>query len=418
MLNYMMKQNKSLKLRLYPNKEQSQKIIQFCGANRFIYNKMLQERQEAYKNFTETNNLETLWTHKYKTEVDYKHEFEWMNDVESTSLQQTRRHLIDAYNNFFKSLKKQRKGNSQFPKFKKKGCRDSYTSINNNNCIRIDYGNKKVKLPKLGWVNYRDNRNLQNARIKCATISITKTGKFFVSILYEYDVDIPAKLTYSNDLIINALDMSLENFYIDCNNNHPDYIKQYRKNLLHIQYLQRQVSKKCIGSSNRKKAQFKLNRCYEKIANSRRDFIEKLSCDLIKKNDVIIIESLNIKAISQYLNLGKSTLDLGWGMFVQRLEQKINLTNKILIKADKWFASSQICHICGYQNTSLTLHDREWDCPNCGSHLLRDENAAINLQQYGINILKNSRQELPGEPLEMSSQEESMKEESCDFSHK
>lgn len=169
----------------------------------------------------------------------------------------------------------------------------------------------------------------------------------------------PNKLEYNNDLIINALDMSLENFYIDCNNNHPDYIKQYSKNLSHLKYLQRQVSKKKKGSSNRKKAQLKVNKVYEKIANSRKDFIEKLSNDLIKKNDVIIIESLNIKAMSQCLKLGKSTLDLGWGMFVNRLEQKMSITNKPLIKADKWFASSQICHVCGYQNKSLTLHDRE-----------------------------------------------------------
>lgn len=414
----MMKQNKALKLRLYPNKEQSQKIIQFCGANRFIYNKMLEERQQAYKEFKENGNLEALWTHKYKTEVDYKNEFEWMKDVESTSLQQSRKHLIDAYNNFFKSLKKQRKGNSQFPKFKKKGCKDSYTSINNYNAIRIDYNSHKIKLPKLGWVNYRDNRVLNSIVIKSATISVSKTGKYFVSVLYEYDINIPEKLTYSNDLIINALDMSLENFYIDCNNNHPDYIKQYRKNLSHFKYLQRQVSKKKKGSSNRKKAQLKVNKVYEKIANSRKDFIEKLSNSLIEKNDAIVIESLNIKAMSQCLNLGKSTLDLGWGMFVQRLEQKISLTNKLLIKADKWFASSQICHVCGYQNKSLTLHDREWTCPKCGSHLLRDENAAINLKQYGINILKNSRQELSDEPVEMSSVEESMKQETYDFSHK
>ena len=413
----MMKQNKSLKLRLYPNKEQSQKIIQFCGASRFIYNKMLEERQQAYKEFKENDSLEALWTHKYKTEVDYKNEFEWMKDVDSTALQQSKKHLIDAYNNFFKSLKKQRKGNSQFPKFKKKGCKDSYTSINNSNAIRIDYDNHKIRLPKLGWVNYRDNRVLNNITIKSATVSISKTGKFFVSVLYEYNIDIPEKLTYNNNLIVNALDMSLENFYIDCNNNHPDYIKQYRKNLSHLKYLQRQASKKKKGSSNRKKAQFKVNKVYEKIVNSRKDFIEKLGNSLIEKNDVIIIESLNIRAMSQCLNLGKSTLDLGWGMFVNRLEQKISTTNKILIKADKWFASSQICHVCGYQNKSLTLHDREWTCPKCGSHLLRDENAAINLKQYGINILKNSRQELSGEPLEMLSKERPMKEESCGFSH-
>lgn len=407
----MMKQNKVLKLRLYPTKNQSSKIEQFFGANRFIYNKMLEERQQAYKEYKENSNLNALWTHKYKTEKDYKQEFEWLKDIESTSLQQSRIHLIDAYNNFFKSLKNKRKGNSQFPKFKKKGIKESYTSINNNNCIRIDFDNHKIKLPKLGWIKYRDNRSLSDITIKSVIVSKSKTNKYFVSVLYEYDIDIPEKISYNNDLIINDLDMSLENFYIDCNNNHPDYIKQYRENLSRLKCLQRQVSKKKKGSSNRKKAQLKVNKVYEKIANSRKDFIEKLSTDLIRKNDAIIIESLNIKAMSQCLNLGKSTLDLGWGMFVNRLEQKISTINKLLIKADKWFASSQICHVCGYQNKSLTLHDREWICPNCGSHLLRDENAAINLKQYGLNFLKNSRQELSEELLEKPTKVGSTKEE-------
>ena len=413
-----MLQYKAIKIRLYPNIEQSSKINQFCGANRFLYNKMLEERQNAYKEYKNNNNLNALWIHKYKTEKDYKQEFTWMKEIESTSLQQTRMHLIDAYNNFFKSLKNQRKGNSQFPKFKKRGAKDSYTSINNNNTIQIDYKNHKIKLPKLGLVNFRDNRILNNITIKSVVISKTKTNKYFCSIKYSYNIDIPEKIQYSNDLVITGLDMSLENFYIDCKNNHPDYIKNYRKNLKHLQYLQRQVSKKQKGSSNRKKSQFKVNKVYEKIANSRKDFIEKLSTDLIKKNDCIVIESLNIKAMSQCLHLGKSVLDLGWGMFVQRLDQKIYLTNKILIKADKWFASSQICHVCGYQNKSLTLNEREWICPNCGSNLLRDENAAINLRNYGIKLLKNSGQGLPSEPLEVSEISEPVKEESCDFSHK
>ena len=414
----MMKQNKALKLRIYPNKEQSSKIDQFFGANRFLYNKMLEERQYAYNIYKENNNLQALWTYKYKTEKEYKQEYTWLKDIESTSLQQTKNHLIDAYNNFFKSLKNKRKGNSQLPKFKKKGVKDSYTSINNNNCIKIDFNNHKIKLPKLGWIKYKDNRILKDYKIKFIVVIKSKTNKYFVSVFYEYFIDIPKKLTYRDTLTINALDMSLKNFYIDCNNNHPDYIKQYKENLSHLRYLQRQTTKKKINSANRRKAQLKVNKVYEKIANSRKDFIEKLSTNLIKKNDCIIIESLNIKEIMQQFNLGKSITDLCWGLFVRRLEQKISITNKILIKADKWFASSQICHVCGYQNKSLTLHDREWTCPKCGSHLLRDENAAINLKQYGINILKNSRYELPGEPLEMSSGEESMKEESCDFSHK
>ena len=181
--------------------------------------------------------------------------------------------------------------------------------------------------------------------------------------------------------------MSMDKFYVDNEGKYPEYYRLYRNHEKQLAHLQRMVSKKQKGSANRKKAQLRLNKLHEKIANSRKDFIEKLSTEIIRENNIVVIESLNMKGIAQGLHFGKSVNDLAWGMFVNRLEQKMQLTDKILIKADKWFASSQICHICGYQNKKLTLKDREWDCPVCGSHLLRDENAGQNLKQYGINFL-------------------------------
>lgn len=407
--------NKSFKIRLYPNQNQTKAIEQSFGASRFIYNTMLAERKAVYEKLKDNENRQALWTYKYKTEKDYKHEFEWLKEVESSSLQQARIDLSNAYSNFFKSLSGKRKGNSQFPKFHKKGIKDSYRIMMNNSNIKLDFEKRKIKVPKIGWINYRDDRQFDTAQIGSITVSKSKTNKYFASILISIDIPEIKKLEYSNDLIIKGLDMSMDKFYIDNEGNYPDYCKQFREHQKHLAYLQRQVSKKQKGSSNRKKAQLKVNKLYEKIANSRKDFIEKLSKKLIDENDVIVIESLNMKSMSQMLKLGKSVNDLAWGLFVNRLEQKINVTNKLLIKADKFFASSQTCHICGYQNKSLTLQDREWNCPICGSHLMRDQNAGQNLKQYGINILKNSRLERPGELVEMSSVEESVKQESYDL---
>ena len=378
--------NKSFKFRLYPNYEQSQKINNSMGATRFIYNSMLAERKQAYEELKD--NKEKLWAYKYKTEKQYKQEFPWLYEVESSSLQQSRIDLSNAYMNFFKSLSDKNKGNSGFPKFHKKGRKDSYRIMNNNN-IKINFDLHKIKIPKIGWVNYSDDRIFETSFIKNITVSKSKTNKYFVSILVQFDVSDIEKIKYSDDLIIKGLDMSMDKFYIDNEGKYPEYYKLYRQNQEKLAYLQKQVSKKKLGSSNRRKAQMKVNKLYEKIDNSRKDFIEKLSTTLIRENDVIVVESLNMKAMAQCLNLGKSVNDLAWGMFVNRLEQKIALTDKLLIKADKFFASSQICHICGYQNKSLTLKDREWDCPICGSHLLRDENAGQNLRQYRINLLNN-----------------------------
>lgn len=376
--------SKACKLRLYPTDAQRTMINNNIGACRFLYNTMLRERLDAYEALKDDK--QALWEYKYKTEKQYKEEYEWMKEVDSTSLQQSRIDLTHAYTNFFRSLQN-KKGDSGFPKFHKKGVKDSYRVMNNGS-IKMDFENRKIRMPKIGWIKFRDDRVFDESLISSVTISKSSTNKYYASVLCRFEISDIEKIKYSNDLIVKGLDMSMDKFYIDNEGNYPEYYKQYRINQKRLAYLQKQVSKKVKGSANRKKAQLRVNKLYEKIANSRKDFVEKLSRKLVDENDAIVIESLNMKAMSQCLNLGKSVNDLAWGMFVNRLEQKIAITDKLLIKADRFFASSQTCHICGYRNKSLTLKDREWDCPVCGSHLMRDENAGQNLKQYGINFLK------------------------------
>lgn len=245
--------NKAYKIRLYPNKLQSNMIEQSFGCSRFIYNAMLAERKSIYELHKDDENRQALWTHKYKTEKDYKQEFEWLKDVESSSLQQARIDLSKAYTNFFNSLSGKSKGKFQFPKFHKKGVKESYRIVMNNNNIKMDFDLHKIKIPKLGWVNYRDDRQFDSNYIKQITISKSKTNKYFASIMIQMNISDIIKLEYSPELIITGLDMSMENFYVDNNGDSPDYIRMYREAQKHLSYLQRQVSKKQKGSSNRKR---------------------------------------------------------------------------------------------------------------------------------------------------------------------
>lgn len=404
--------NKSLKLRLYPNSSQQVLINKTLGSCRFLYNQMLAERIKVYEELK--NDKRGLYEYNYKTEKEYKEEFDWLKEVDSVSLQQSRIDLSIAYQNFFKSLKKQRKGEQVgFPKFHKKGQKDSYRTCSNSNSIKIDFENKKVKLPKIGWINFRDKRTDFLGTIKSATVSKTKTGKYFVSLLFEYEKEVKSfdvEKSLEEGLYVKGLDMSLDKFYVDDMGNSPKYQRLFRKYEDRLSYLQKQVSKKKLGSNNRKKAQLRVNKIYEKIANSRKDFVERLSTKLLRENDVIVIESLNMKGMSQALKLGKSVMDLGYSMFVNRLEQKSLEQEKLVIKADKWFASSKTCSTCGYVKNDLKLSDREWDCPKCHTHHYRDTNAGKNLRDYGMNLILLGLEQ-PVEPVEMSELSESMKQE-------
>lgn len=382
-INNNMKRNYAVLLRIYPNQEQSILIDKTIGCCRFLYNQMLGERKQVFEEHKE--NKEEIYGWKYKTEKQYKEEFDFLKEADSIALQQSRRHLENAYNNFFKSLSGRRKGGMVgFPKFKKKKSGGSYTSMNNKT---IEVKDKKhIKLPKLGIVKIGLNEKIINNNDKICSITVKRTpiGKYFCSVLFEKEVEETKKVELSEKSKVIGLDMSLTNFFVDNNGNSPAYEKIYKKHEKRLKRLQHLESRKKKNSRKQKKLRKSINFINEKTSNKRKDFSHKLSTELVNQYDVIVVESLNLKAISQGLKLGKSVMDLGYSQFINQLKYKCDWYGKHLIEADKWFASSKICHKCGYKYNELALSDRKWVCPNCGTTIERDENAAKNLKNLGV----------------------------------
>jgi len=399
----MAKIQRALKVRIYPTQEQQDFLNKTLGCCRFIYNQMLAERIEVYKLLKD--NKRKLYEHKYKTEAEYKKEYEFLKEVDSVALQQARNNLENAYSNFFKSIKKVRKGEQVgFPKFKSKhNHNDSYRTIG---ISRIDFGSAFITIPKCPKIRF--NQNLRNIKswyrnkstvLKNVTISKTPSGKYYASCLFEGVQDysgIPKEIG-----TVKGLDMSLQQFYVDEQGNSPEYKRNYREYEVKLAKNQKVLSRKTKGSKNYEKQRVKVARIHERITNKRRDFLEKLSNRLIQENDCIVVEHLNLKGMSQALHLGKSVMDTGYSSFINKLKYKALWNDKTVILADQWFASSKTCHQCGYINKNLLLHEREWDCPMCGVHHLRDQNAAINLKNYGEKIRVASSESKPVENLQL-----------------
>jgi putative transposase len=378
-----MKIFKSFKYRIYPNKSQEVLINKTFGCTRFLYNKMLEERISFYNE--NKNNKDILFNHKYKTEKQYKSEFEWLSEVDSFALVQSRMNLELSYKNFFNSLKGKRKGKLiGFPKFKsKKNNRFKYRTQECRNNIRVDFDNKLIKLPKLGFIKYRDNRLFEGV-IKYVTVEKTPTNKYFVSILVESDNEVIIHKISEKSKVI-GLDYDSKNLFTDNQGNISGYPKFYRKYEKLLAKEQRKLAKKQFNSNRYIKQKIKVAKVHEKIVNSRKDFQQKLSTEIIRNYDIIGIETLNMQSISQCLNLAKSTLDNSWSTFINMLEYKTKWHGKHLIFADKHYASSKMCNVCGYKNIELKLSDRQWICPICHTEHHRDINAAINLMNNAIN---------------------------------
>lgn len=384
---------KALKIRIYPNVQQTTMLNKTFGCTRFIYNTMLSERKEIYDKLK--HNSRELYEYKYRTEKQLKGQFEFLKEVDSVALQQARMNLGLAYENFWRRCKDSRIPSSEkgFPKFKKRNSKNSYRTVCNNNNLKVDFERKKVKAPKIGWISFRDDRRIEDIKIHSMTFSRTPSLKYYVSILYEDVVLNKGKVdANSPNLKVKGLDMSLTNFFVDDEGNSPQYDRNYRNYEKKISELQQKLST-TKSKSLKNKLRLRLARLHEHIANKRKDFNEKLSTKLVRENDVIVIESLSLKDMAKFRkweerkeskgksNHGKSVHDLGWYTFVQRLKTKAEEQGKIVIEANKWFASSKTCNICGYVNKDLTISDRTWLCPRCGKEHNRDQNAAINLKQ-------------------------------------
>lgn len=362
--------NRAYKFRIYPNSEQKEFFAKTFGCTRFIYNKMLNEKIEYYK---ETKKM------LKNTPAQYKEEFQWLKEVDSLALSNAQLHLETAYKNFFRDPK------IGFPKFKsKKSNQFSYTTNNQNRTIYIS--GKHIKLPKLKTiVKIKQHREIpKEAKIKSATISKTATEKYYISILVEYEKEKAEREIDVNNAI--GIDFSMKELIVTSTGIKPEYPRYYRQALKKLSKEQRKLSSCEKGSNNRNKQREKVAKLHEKVKNQRQDFLHKLSRQITNECDIVCIEDLNMKAMSQSLNFGKSVADNSYGKFVGYLKYKLEEEGKKLIKIDKWFPSSKTCSKCGKVKEELLLSERIYSC-ECGYTEDRDINASINIKNEGLRMM-------------------------------
>ena len=350
---------KAYKYRIYPDAEQMQFFAKCFGCVRFVYNRMLSDRIEHYNLTGKSLN---------NTPAQYKSEFTWLKEVDSLALANAQMNLNTAYRNFFRD-----KSNG-FPKFKsKKNNNFSYTTNNQKGTVYIENG--CIKLPKLkSPVKIRQHRSFEGG-IKSCTISKAPSGKYHISILVETEIQ---KLP-SSDMRV-GIDVGIKDFAVLSNGEAYKNPKHLRKSEKRLAKLQRDLSRKQIGSSNRNKARIKVAKLHEKIANQRMDFLHKKSTEIIRENQAIVIEDLKVKNLMKNHNLAKSIAEVSWSRFREMLDYKSRWYGRDLIIAPPDYPSSQLCSDCGNRSSQTKdLACRIYVCPECGLEIDRDYNASLNL---------------------------------------
>ena len=371
--------NKAMKYRLYPTTEQTVFFAKTFGCCRKVYNLMLADKIKSYE---ETKSFGK------QTPAMYKKEYPFLKEVDSLALANVQLHLQSAMKSCFDKKRKARNG---FPNYKSaKHSRKSYTTNNQNGTIAI--AENSIKLPKIGVVKAVIHRQPDaNWKIKSATISQDRDGKFYASVLFEYDTEVIVMSKMSSNAI--GLDYKSDGLYMDSNGNKADLHKYYRESQTKLAKEQRKLSRK-IGSSkgeeksnNYRKQQKKLAKIHRHIANQRLDSLHKKSTEIANQYDIVCVETLNMRAMANKgFGNGKATLDNGYGLFLQMLNYKLSERGKYLVKVDKWYPSSQRCSCCGKQK-KLKLTDKIYTC-SCGLVMDRDQNAAKNILQEGLRLLR------------------------------
>ena len=373
--------NKAIKYRVYPTTEQSIMFAKTFGCCRKVYNLMLSDKIEGYK---ATGKFPTVTPAKYKDKYPY------LREVDSLALANKQIDLQEAFRNTFS---KSRKKNNGFPKYKSaKHSRKSYTTNNQKGTVAI-IDNKYIKLPKIGNVKAVIHRIPDSDWIiKSATVSQESDGKYYISVLFEFDTVTSHYIADKTNAI--GLDYASDGLYVDNNGNIGTNHKYYRESHNKLAKEQRKLSRMQGSkkgeekSNNYIKQLLKVNKIHRHIANQRLDNLHKISTEIANQYDVVCVESLNMKSMSNKgFGNGKATLDNGYGMFLSMLEYKLSDRNKYLVKVDKWYPSSQICHCCGTLHPEMkNLANRKMVC-DCGLTINRDQNAAINILNEGLRLL-------------------------------
>ena len=373
--------NKAIKYRVYPTTEQIIMFAKTFGCCRKVYNLMLSDKVESYKS---TGKFATVTPAKYKKDYPY------LKEVDSLALANKQLDLQEAFRKRFSKSCKKKNG---FPKYKSaKHSRKTYTTNNQKGTVAI-IDNKYIKLPKIGKVRAVIHRIPDGDWvIKSATVSQESDGKYYVSVLFEFDNIINPYVADKTNAI--GLDYASDGLYVDNNGNVGTNHKYYRESYDKLAKEQRKLSrmqgskKGEAKSHNYIKQLRKVNKIHRHIANQRLDNLHKISTEIANQYDVVCVESLNMRSMSNKgFGNGKATLDNGYGMFLSMLEYKLSDRSKYLVKVDKWFPSSQICHCCGALHPEMKdLTIRTMKC-DCGLTISRDQNAAINILQEGLRLL-------------------------------
>ncbi|MGK7874676.1 MAG: RNA-guided endonuclease InsQ/TnpB family protein [Xenococcaceae cyanobacterium] len=356
-----------VKVRLYPTPQQELSLAKAFGTVRWIWNYCLDANNQHYR--ATGKGISALTLKKWLPKL--KKEYTWLKETYSQVLQSSVLGLGRAFINFFEKR-------AEFPRFKSKYGKQSLQYPQN---VKLLSG--ALVFPKLGTIKAKIHRQFPGY-LKTVTISKTKTGKYYASLLFDDGTEPPQTKTDGKAI---GIDLGLKDFAITSDGSkypNPKHLQKYARNL---KRKQQSLSRKKKGSNRRNKARKLVAGVHEKIANTRQDFLHKLSHKLVSENQVIIVENLNVKGMVRNHNLAKAISDCGWGMFVNFLDYKCKKEGKTLVEIDRWFPSSKTCNSCLNVVESLPLDIREWDCPKCGVHHDRDLNAALNIRDEGLRII-------------------------------
>lgn len=379
---------RAIKIRLYPNKTQEQTLNKVLGCYRFVYNQMLALKQNAYNKDKSNLGLCELSKFFHGTLLK-KDEYSWLKAQNTKVMKQAIRQMLTAYDSFFKLGK-------GFPKFKSKHDNNSALfpceAISKSNSFETRHISltKSLKHIKFHCSNlYFERLQKYKDNIKSATLSKTKSGKFYLSVLISMNEEEFKQFRNTNNKV--GIDLGVKDFIITSDGEVFENKHFFKKSEDRIKKLQRRLSKKAKGSNNRNKIRIKIAKEFEHLTNQRMDYIHNAVNSLLRIYDYIFMENLNVKGMLRNHKLAKAIQELGFYTFKNTLKNKAMMNDKFVIEVDRWFASSKTCHKCGYVYKNLTLGEREWTCPICCEHHDRDLNAAMNILIEGNKILVGSR---------------------------